>query len=141
MLGVVFVASTNVTCVKCYLIAHIKLVIHALICPIGHVQEQCFQVYTNLCLHVLFCYTFLFYNICMFSERDLDCGGEELVVADCRGFVHHHHPRQCHRPSHCRIVGKKQDPGILDPELFLAQIRKVEARLGKLAKIRKVETG
>ena len=39
------------------------------------------------------------------------------------------------------IVAKKRDPGILDPELFLAQIRKVEARLGKLAKIRKVETG
>ena len=38
------------------------------------------------------------------------------------------------------IVGKKRDPGILDPEHFLAQIRKVEARLGKLAKIRKVET-
>ena len=38
------------------------------------------------------------------------------------------------------IVGKKRDPGILDPELFL-EIRKVEARLGKLAKIRKVETG
>ena len=35
------------------------------------------------------------------------------------------------------IVAKKRDPGILDPELFLAQIRKVEARLGKLAKIRK----
>ena len=35
------------------------------------------------------------------------------------------------------IVGKKRDPGMLDPELFLAQIRKVEARLGKLAKIRK----
>ena len=33
------------------------------------------------------------------------------------------------------IVGKKRDP-----EPFLAQIRKVEARLGKLAKIRKVET-
>ena len=38
------------------------------------------------------------------------------------------------------IVGKKWDPGILDPSRFLAQIRKVEARLGKLAKIRKVET-
>ena len=38
------------------------------------------------------------------------------------------------------IVAKKRDPGILDPELFLDQIRKVEARLGKLAKIRKVET-
>ena len=38
------------------------------------------------------------------------------------------------------IVGKKRDPGILDPELFSGQIRKVEARLGKLAKIRKVET-
>ena len=38
------------------------------------------------------------------------------------------------------IVAKKRDPGILDPELFLVQIRKVEARLGKLAKIRKVET-
>ena len=38
--------------------------------------------------------------------------------------------------SHC-IVGKKRDPGILDPEFFLAQIRKVEARLWKLAKTRK----
>ena len=44
-------------------------------------------------------------------------------------------------PNPPRIVGKKRDPGIQDPELFLAQIRKVEARLGKLAKIRKVETG
>ena len=33
------------------------------------------------------------------------------------------------------IVAKKRDP-----ELFSGQIRKVEARLGKLAKIRKVET-
>ena len=47
-------------------------------------------------------------------------------------------PQICHVVI---IVGKKRDPGILDPELFLAQIRKVEARLGKLAKIRKVETG
>ena len=38
------------------------------------------------------------------------------------------------------IVAKKWDPGILDPGRFSAQIRKVEARLGKLAKIRKVET-
>ena len=38
------------------------------------------------------------------------------------------------------IVGKKWDHGILDPGLFSAQIRKVEARLGKLANIRKVET-
>ena len=38
------------------------------------------------------------------------------------------------------IVGKKWDPGILDPSGFSGQIRKVEARLGKLAKIRKVET-
>ena len=37
------------------------------------------------------------------------------------------------------IVGKKWDPGILDPGRFSAQIRKVEARLGKLVKIRKVE--
>ena len=37
------------------------------------------------------------------------------------------------------IVGKKWDPGILDPGPFLGQIRKVEARLGKLAKIRKSE--
>ena len=37
------------------------------------------------------------------------------------------------------IVAKKWDPGILDPGRFSAQIRKVEARLGKLAKIRKVE--
>ena len=35
---------------------------------------------------------------------------------------------------------KKWDPGILDTSRFSAQIRKVEARLGKLAKIRKVET-
>ena len=39
-----------------------------------------------------------------------------------------------------RIVAKKWDPGILDPSRFSGQIRKVEARLGKLAKIRKVET-
>ena len=38
------------------------------------------------------------------------------------------------------IVAKKWDPGILDPVPFSGQIRKVEARLGKLAKIRKVET-
>ena len=38
------------------------------------------------------------------------------------------------------IFGKKWDPGILDPSRFSGQIRKVEARLGKLAKIRKVET-
>ena len=38
------------------------------------------------------------------------------------------------------IVAKKWDPGILDPSRFSGQIRKVEARLGKLAKIRKVET-
>ena len=38
------------------------------------------------------------------------------------------------------IVAKKLDPGILDPSRCSGQIRKVEARLGKLAKIRKVET-
>ena len=38
------------------------------------------------------------------------------------------------------IVGKKWEPGNLVPSRFLGQIRKVEARLGKLAKIRKVET-
>ena len=38
------------------------------------------------------------------------------------------------------IVAKKWDPGILDPGPFSGQIRKIEARLGKLAKIRKVET-
>ena len=38
------------------------------------------------------------------------------------------------------IVAKKWDPGILDPSRFSCQIRKIEARLGKLAKIRKVET-
>ena len=37
-------------------------------------------------------------------------------------------------------VAKKWDPGNLDPSRFSGQIRKVEARLGKLAKIRKVET-
>ena len=40
--------------------------------------------------------------------------------------------------SEC-IVGKKWDPGILDPGPFSGQIRKVEARLGKLPKIRKSE--
>ena len=39
------------------------------------------------------------------------------------------------------IVAKKWEPGILVPSRFSAQNRKVEARLGKLAKIRKVETG
>ena len=38
------------------------------------------------------------------------------------------------------IVGKMWEPGNLVPSRFLGQIRKVEARLGKLAKIRKVET-
>ena len=38
------------------------------------------------------------------------------------------------------IVAKKWDPGILDSGPFSGQIRKVEARLGKFAKIRKVET-
>ena len=37
------------------------------------------------------------------------------------------------------IVAKKWDPGILDPSHFSAQVRKVEVRLGKLAKITKVE--
>ena len=37
------------------------------------------------------------------------------------------------------IVRKKWDPGILDPGPFSGQIRKVEARLGKLPKIRKSE--
>ena len=35
---------------------------------------------------------------------------------------------------------KKWDPRILDKSRFSAQIRKVEARLGKLGKIRKAET-
>ena len=53
-------------------------------------------------------------------------------------FLQHH---KCYYSQKLPIiVAKKRDPGILDPELFLAQIRKVEARLGKLAKIRKVET-
>ena len=39
------------------------------------------------------------------------------------------------------IVGKKWEPGNPVPSRFLGQIRKVEARIGKLAKIRKVETG
>ena len=38
------------------------------------------------------------------------------------------------------IVGKKWEPGNLVPSRFSGQIRKVEARLGKLAKIRKAET-
>ena len=38
------------------------------------------------------------------------------------------------------IVGKKWEPENLVPSRFSGQIRKVEARLGKLAKIRKVET-
>ena len=38
------------------------------------------------------------------------------------------------------IVGKKWEPGNLVPSRFSGKIRKIEARLGKLAKIRKVET-
>ena len=38
------------------------------------------------------------------------------------------------------IVGKKWEHRNPVPSRFSAQIRKVEARLGKLAKIRKVET-
>ena len=37
------------------------------------------------------------------------------------------------------IVAKKWEPGNLVPSRFSGEIRKVEARLGKLAKIRKVE--
>ena len=46
--------------------------------------------------------------------------------------------RSLHLPP--SIVAKKWEPGNLVPSRFSAQIRKVEARLGKLAKIRKVET-
>ena len=38
------------------------------------------------------------------------------------------------------IVAKKWEPGNLVPSRFWGKIRKIEARLGKLAKIRKVET-
>ena len=38
------------------------------------------------------------------------------------------------------IVAKKWEPGNLVPSRFSGKIRKVEARLRKLAKIRKVET-
>ena len=38
------------------------------------------------------------------------------------------------------IVAKKWELGNLVPSRFLDQIRKVEARLGKLATIRKVDT-
>ena len=38
------------------------------------------------------------------------------------------------------IVAKKWEPGNLVPSRFSGKIRKIEARLGKLAKIRKVET-
>ena len=41
---------------------------------------------------------------------------------------------------HASIVAKKWEPRNPVPSRFSAQIRKVEARLGKLAKIRKVET-
>ena len=45
------------------------------------------------------------------------------------------------KSGHLRpIVAKKWEPGNLVPSRFSGQIRKVEARLGKLAKIRKVET-
>ena len=40
-------------------------------------------------------------------------------------------------PLHSRKKAGSRDPG---SRTFLAQIRKVEARLGKLTKIRKVET-
>ena len=59
-------------------------------------------------------------------------------------YIHESTLRRCSRCTILNvlgcIVGKKWDPGILDPSRFSAQIRKVEARLGKLAKIRKVET-
>ena len=53
----------------------------------------------------------------------------------------------CRRFSKCAlyqeallIVGKKWEPGNPVPSRFSGKIRKIEARLGKLAKIRKVET-
>ena len=42
--------------------------------------------------------------------------------------------------GHSRKKVGTWEPGNLVPSRFLGQIRKVEARLGKLAKIRKVET-
>ena len=52
-------------------------------------------------------------------------------------------PNDCHDQEEGEkvgIVAKKWEPGNLVPSRFSGQIRKVEARLGKLAKIRKVET-
>ena len=43
-------------------------------------------------------------------------------------------------PHLASIVAKKWEPRNPVPSRFSGQIRKVEARLGKLAKIRKVET-
>merc|ERR1712055_856837 len=61
----------------------------------------------------------------------------------------HYHPPLYTQTSHYfpqkkllqgrSIVAKKWEPGNLVPSRFSGQIRKVEARLGKLAKIRKVE--
>ena len=67
-------------------------------------------------------------------QKDGDCEWAERTISHSHGEIH------SHMYNETVIVAKKRDPGILDPELFLAQIRKVEARLGKLAKIRKVET-
>ena len=50
------------------------------------------------------------------------------------------HLRNLQYQSPVAIVAKKWEPGNLVPSRFSGQIRKVEARLGKLAKIRKVET-
>ena len=54
-------------------------------------------------------------------------------------FVHFHKLIRPHPGPLWGIVAKKWDPGNLVPSRFSGQIRKVEARLGKLTKIRKVD--
>ena len=59
------------------------------------------------------------------------------VLDTCTCFCSHH---TSYMSFLQHIVGKKWEPGNLVPSRFSGQIRKVEARLEKFAKFRKVET-
>ena len=77
-------------------------------------------------------------NVCAVCEKyDVYAENDFLGIFPCRHCPHGKIPKNAHWAT---IVAKKRDPGILDHELLLAQISKVEARLVKLAKIRKVES-
>ena len=78
------------------------------------------------------------------TERSVRVGGGDWNAVISHSVTVTLSVTHCHTLSvtqcYTLSVGKKWEPGKLVPSRFSGQIRKVEARLGKLAKIRKVET-